>query len=162
MNDNIESIMYPTKDESAQFHAPEQPSPSGQQSTQSFHGQPDVTPPNHTPNPLPSGKPPTPSGGATRHDAIEKVEQITMFTYFGIAALLMFRFVLSLFGASRTTPFVDFVFQLTTPFMIPFEAMFGGPRGVANYQLEFEVLVALIVYGLIFFGIARLIRIIFR
>jgi uncharacterized protein YggT (Ycf19 family) len=85
-----------------------------------------------------------------------------MFTYFGIAALLMFRFVLSLFAASRATPFVDFVFQLTTPFMVPFASMFGGPIGPGNNQLEFEVLVAILVYGLVFFGLARLIRIIFK
>ncbi len=121
-----------------------------------------VVPPTPVPNPNPLNKPPIPQAGGNRNDAIEKAEQITLFTYFGVAALLLFRFVLSLFGASRTTPFVDFIFQLTTPFMIPFESMFGGPKGYQNYQLEFEVLVALLVYGLVFFGLARLIKIIFK
>jgi hypothetical protein len=107
---------------------------------------------------------PQPQAPHTQHrpDVVEKVEQLLIFVYFFIAALLMFRFVLSLFGANRLSIFVDFVYQLTTPFMFPFEDMFGGPVGVSNYVIEFEIPVALIVYALVFFGIARLVRIIFK
>ena len=93
---------------------------------------------------------------------VDKIEQLIIFVYFAVASILMFRFVLSLFGARRSSPFVNFIYQLTSPFMLPFENMFGGSPQVAQFRLEFEVLVALFVYALVLFGISRLVRIIFR
>ncbi|MBU0570340.1 YggT family protein [Patescibacteria group bacterium] len=94
-------------------------------------------------------------------DAVDKIVQIILFSYFFVAAVLLFRFTLSMFGANKS-PFVDFVRQITSPFMFPFANMFGGPVGVSNYRLEFEAIVALIVYGLVFYGLAKLIKIIFK
>ena len=109
------------------------------------------------PHEIPAAKP-------THHksDIPEKFEQIVVLIYFFVAAVLLFRFALSLFGANREAIFVNFVYQLTAPFMLIFENTFGGPVGVGNFQLEFEVLIALLVYALVFFGLARLIRIIFK
>ena len=92
----------------------------------------------------------------------QKLEQLLMLIYFGIAALLAFRFVLSLFGANKESLFVNFVFQLTTPFMFPFEGMFGREPAVGAYVLEFEVIVALVVYAIVFVGLGRLVRIVFK
>lgn len=116
------------------------------------------------PGPLPaettSESPQTPSP-YSRNLMMAKLQQLLMYVYSIISILLMFRFVLSLVGASRTTPFVSFIYQLTVPFMLPFENMFGTPLGIAQYRLEFEVLVALLVYALIFLGVAKLVSIIF-
>lgn len=98
----------------------------------------------------------------TQLGIIDKVEQLIIFTYFFIAAILFFRFLLSMLGAKRISPFVDFVYQLTSPFMFPFEGMFGRTPGIGAYRLEFEVLVALSVYALAMFGLSRLVRIIFK
>jgi uncharacterized protein YggT (Ycf19 family) len=92
----------------------------------------------------------------------DKMEQVIMLVYFFIAAILLFRFVFSLFGANRQTPFSGFVYQITSPFMIPFQNLFGFQAGVGQYLLEFEVVIALVVYGLAFFGAARLIKILFK
>jgi uncharacterized protein YggT (Ycf19 family) len=104
---------------------------------------------------------PATSSAMPSKSTVSKVEQIIVLSYFFVAALLLFRFVLSMFGANDS-PFVEFVRQLTSPFMIPFTDMFGGPIGVSEYLLEFEVLVAIIVYALVFFGLARLIKIVFK
>jgi len=104
--------------------------------------------------------PPTEAPKQTK-EAVDKVTQIIILSYFFVAAILLFRFILSLFGANKS-PFVNFVRQITSPFMYPFVNMFGAPIGVSNYQLEFEAIVALIVYGLVFFGLAKLIKIIFK
>lgn len=93
---------------------------------------------------------------------VRKIEQLLIFIYLVVAALLLFRFVLSLFGANKEAIFVNFVYQLTTPFMFAFEGMFGHQPQVGTYILEFEVLVALLVYALVFVGLSRLVRIIFR
>ncbi len=92
----------------------------------------------------------------------DKIEQIVMLAYFFIAAILLFRFVFSLFGASRTTAFSAFVYSVTDPFMLPFKNLFGFQAGVGQYRLEFEAVVALVVYGLAFFGIARIVKILFK
>jgi uncharacterized protein YggT (Ycf19 family) len=128
---------------------------------------PNQQPPNNYPNPkLPptENNPSTISQPANKvlENILEKVEQLILFTYFFIASILFFRFILSLFGASRRSPFVEFVYNLTEPFMFPFVGMFGRTPGVGQYRLEFEVLVALAVYALVMFGLSRLVRIIFR
>lgn len=98
----------------------------------------------------------------TMHKISDKISQILILFYFFIASVLLMRFVFSMFGANRNTPFSEFVYNITTPFMYLFEGMFGGGFGIDNYQIEIEIFVALIVYALIFFGIARLVRIIFK
>lgn len=91
----------------------------------------------------------------------DKIEQIIMLTYLFVAALLAFRFALGLFGA-RQTPFVEFVRDITIPFMLPFEGMFGTTPSVGYYSIEFEVIVAIIVYALVFFGLGRLVKILLK
>lgn len=125
------------------------------------------SPQNPTTDSPPTNQPPTPqpspSNQLTHPPAIvEKIEQLIIFTYFFIASILFFRFILSLFGANKTSPFVEFVYNLTEPFMFPFVGMFGRNPGIGTYRLEFEVIVALAVYALVMFGLMRLVRIIFR
>ena len=90
-----------------------------------------------------------------------KAQQILIYLYTFISVILMFRFILSLIAARQETPFVRFVYQLSGPFMLPFANMFGRTLEAGGYRLEFEVLVALIVYAILFFGIAKLVSIIF-
>lgn len=92
----------------------------------------------------------------------EKIEDGFMFFYFIIAGLLGFRFVLSLLGASTASEFVVMVYDLSDPFMAPFALMFGRSLGVGNFRFEFEVIVALVAYAAVFFGLARLARIFLR
>jgi hypothetical protein len=91
----------------------------------------------------------------------QKVQQLLIFIYSAVSIILTGRFILSLLGVSQQTPFVSFVYQLTYPFMTPFANMFGRQLQAGQYRVEFEVLVALLVYALVFIGIAKLIGIIF-
>lgn len=105
---------------------------------------------------------PQPQSQALHHSNVaDKIEQVIMLSYFFVAALLLFRFALGLFGA-RQSPFVEFVRSISIPFMIPFEGMFGGTPTVGYYSIEFEALVALIVYALVFYGLGRLVKILFK
>jgi hypothetical protein len=73
-----------------------------------------------------------------------------------IIALLLVRFVLQLLGASQGSQFVDFIYTLSAPFVAPFVGIFGQPTfGVS--QFESSTVVAVIVYALVIFGIAKLI-----
>lgn len=111
---------------------------------------------------LPPQAPASDNNSAQMHKMSEKISQILGLFYFFVASVLLLRFVFSLFAADRTTPFANFVYSITTPFMFLFENMFGGPVGVNNYQLESEIFVALIVYALIFFGLGRLVKILLK
>jgi uncharacterized protein YggT (Ycf19 family) len=85
-----------------------------------------------------------------------------MLIYFAVAAILAFRFILAMFGARKESIFVSFVYQLTTPFMFPFTNMFGKQPQFAQYRIDFEVIVALVVYALVFLGLSKLVRILFK
>jgi uncharacterized protein YggT (Ycf19 family) len=91
----------------------------------------------------------------------QKVQQLLIFLYSAISLLLTARFILSLVGARVSTPFVNFVYQFTFPLVSPFANMFGTTLQAGQYRIEFESLVALLVYAILFIGIAKLIGIIF-
>lgn len=150
--------MEPQNPYSGQSQQPNQYNPSfGQTPVSPPPIQQNFQSPPPSPSPLPHNSVPP-----IRHTGLgDKLEQIIMLCYFFVAALLTFRFALGLFGA-RQSPFVEFVRDISIPFMIPFEGMFGTTPTAGYYSLEFESLVAIMVYAGIFFGLARLVKIIFR
>lgn len=72
-----------------------------------------------------------------------------------IVALLFVRLLLQLLGANEGTGFVDFVYGLSGVFVAPFFGIFGEPT-FGQSQFETSTLVAIIVYGLLTVGIAKL------
>lgn len=72
-----------------------------------------------------------------------------------IVALLVVRLILQLLGANEGNGFVDLIYALTTPLILPFYGIFGEPT-YGQAQLETSTLVAIVVYGLITVGIAKL------
>ncbi|WKZ25405.1 MAG: YggT family protein [bacterium] len=86
-----------------------------------------------------------------------------VYYFFGaLEILLVFRLILKIAGASLNSWFVSIVYTLSRFFIMPFEGIF---RRVTNQGVEtasvFEpaVIVALIVYAVVAFGIVKLIRI---
>lgn len=79
-----------------------------------------------------------------------------------VEILLAFRFVLKLFGANPASGFVSFVYSITNILTAPFDNIFGVTRPEAgDVQSVFEpsILVAAIVYGLIGWGIVKLLNV---
>lgn len=77
-----------------------------------------------------------------------------------IIALLALRFLLSLLGANRGNAFANFIYDTSHPFVAPFFGLFSYDN--INYGVSrFEVytLVAIVVYALIAYGLARLLTI---
>lgn len=66
---------------------------------------------------------------------------------------LIFRFIFLLFGANATTPFVDWIYNVTDPLVLPFAGIFGDPdvtEGIATAgTFDIAALIAMVVYGLI-------------
>lgn len=72
-----------------------------------------------------------------------------------LIALLVLRFLFQLFGASQASPFVDFIYSLSAMFVWPFNGIFGEPTyGVSHF--DSATLVAIVIYGLVTIGVAKL------
>ena len=86
-------------------------------------------------------------------------ERIIYFVTGVLLVLLAFRFFLSLLGANTSNGFANFVYSLSYPFVAPFFGLFGYTMQYGQSRFEIETLVAAIVYGLVGYGIAKLVRI---
>lgn len=78
-----------------------------------------------------------------------------------IEILLATRFTLLLLGANINAGFSQFIKVLTDPLMAPFAGIFPTRQGESG-TFSFSIIVAMIVYALIFWGIVKLIQIIKR
>ena len=73
-----------------------------------------------------------------------------------ILALIAIRFVLTLLGANPENAFADIIYSLSYPFVAPFYGLFGYTLQLGVARFEFESLLAMLVWGLVGYGIARL------
>lgn len=77
-----------------------------------------------------------------------------------IDAVLGFRFIFEVFGANPYSGFAQFIYSISYPFMQPFRSLFGVTN-VANYSyFDWSVLIAIVVYLLIGYGLVQLLRIV--
>ncbi len=91
---------------------------------------------------------------AARRLRVAKLEQ-TIYLVFGILeALIAIRFLLRLLGANPSAGFASFIYDITAPFIAPFVGLFGTPQYQGSV-LELHSIVAVIVYALIAWLIAR-------
>lgn len=94
--------------------------------------------------------------------SFQTVEYLIYFLFGALEVLLAFRLVLKLTGASISSAFVGLIYGLTGVFILPFEGIFrrGYAQGVETRAiLEPSTLVAVIVYGVLAWGIVVLLRI---
>jgi len=78
-----------------------------------------------------------------------------------IEVILGFRFLFRLLGANPDNAFVSFLYSITSIFLAPFEGIFRefiAPGLEAESVFEFHTLVAMLVFAVIFWGIAALIN----
>ncbi len=73
-----------------------------------------------------------------------------------LLGLLAIRFLLSLLGANRNNGFADFIYGVTHPFVSPFFGLFNYREQFGVSRFEFETLIAMVVYALVIWAIARL------
>jgi uncharacterized protein YggT (Ycf19 family) len=84
------------------------------------------------------------------------VERVILWVTGLILALLGIRVVLSLLGANQVNPFASLIYGLTAPLVAPFFGLFGYTMQYGVVRFEIETLVAMLVYALIGYGLARL------
>src|SRR5581483_12087859 len=84
-----------------------------------------------------------------------KVSQ-AIYLIFGIVeAVIVIRFILRLLGANAEAGFASFIYRISNPLVAPFLGLFGAPQ-INGMVLELEALVAIVVYGLVAWGLAKL------
>jgi ABC-type uncharacterized transport system permease subunit len=70
--------------------------------------------------------------------------------------LLAFRFVLALLGANPSNAFADFIYTTSHPFVAPFFSLFGYNLQYGVSRFEIYTLVAMAVYFVVAYLLARL------
>lgn len=86
-----------------------------------------------------------------------RAEQAVWFVVGLVDALLIVRFLLKLLGASLASGFVRFMYDLTAVLVAPFHGIFNTVASGSSI-LEPESVVAIVIYTLIGWGLAALIR----
>ena len=76
-----------------------------------------------------------------------------------LAILLAFRFVLILLGANSSNGFANFIYTVSHPFAAPCFGIFGYTQAYGEAKFEASTLVAIFVYLLVAYGVAKLITI---
>lgn len=76
-----------------------------------------------------------------------------------LLVLLAFRFVLAALGANPANAFANFIYTTSHPFVSPFFGLFGYNLHYGVSRFETYTLVAMAVYAVIAYGIARLLTI---
>ncbi len=70
--------------------------------------------------------------------------------------LLAFRFVLTLLGANQNNGFANFIYSASHPFVAPFFGLFGYNLQYGVSRFETFTLVAMAVYAIVAWGLAKL------
>lgn len=76
-----------------------------------------------------------------------------------LLSLLALRFVFALLGANPANGFANFIYTLTYPFVAPFFGLFSYDFTAGVSRFETFTLVAMLIYALLAYGIARLVNI---
>jgi len=97
---------------------------------------------------------------ATRYTQIYRAQQVVYLVFGIIEVLIAIRFLLRLFGADPTAPFSAFILAITAPFVAPFVGVFPN-TAVSGAVFEPASLLAMIVYALIAWLLAKIIWLVF-
>jgi|SRR5579884_1569305 len=96
--------------------------------------------------------------GATHNQAV--AARIVWFIAGILLALLGLRFIFALLGANPSNGIANFIYTTSHPFVAPFFSLFSyNVRTYGVSSFEFYTLVAMLIYALIAWGLARLLTI---
>lgn len=98
----------------------------------------------------------------TKHEVEKPIDaKINRIVFFGlnfIEAILALRFIFKMLGANTNIPFTQILYGLSGALVFPFEGIFTDSRS-GPYEFEPGTIIAMIIYLLIAFGLAKLVTI---
>jgi hypothetical protein len=92
----------------------------------------------------------------SRRLAAYRITQLVYWVFGLIEGLIAIRFVLRALGANPSAGFAQFIYGITGPLVAPFYGLFGNPATQGSV-LELNSIVALIVYALLAWLLAKLV-----
>jgi uncharacterized protein YggT (Ycf19 family) len=92
--------------------------------------------------------------------AVAKVVQLVWLAFGMLEALIGLRIMLKLIAANPNSAFTSFIYALTEIFLWPFQNIVANPS-IQNSVIELSSLIAILVYALIGWAVARLIWLLF-
>ena len=90
------------------------------------------------------------------------ITNIVWYVYGVVAILLALRFILKLTGANSVNSFVSFIYSVTKVLSAPFDSMFNVSSvstSTTTSVFEPSIIVAIVIYALIAWGITKLLEI---
>ncbi len=91
---------------------------------------------------------------------LSRITQVIWLLFGFLEALIAIRVVLKLIGANPAAFFSQIIYGITDVFLWPFSGLLANPTFGA-FQLEITSIIGMIVYGLIAWGITRLLWVLF-
>lgn len=91
---------------------------------------------------------------------IYKTYQVIWYFLGFIEVLLGFRFILKMLGASITSPFTRFIYDLSYPFAYPFMGIFQTLVVPGGFVLEWWTLIGMLVYVALAYGLIYFIQLV--
>lgn len=89
-----------------------------------------------------------------------KITQLIWLLLAFLEAVIGLRFIFKLIGVNAANPFASFIYGLTNIFVAPFASLTGAPAA-QGMVFEFSTIIAMIVYGLVGWGIERIVYVSF-
>lgn len=89
-----------------------------------------------------------------------KATQFIWLAFGALVALIALRIGLKLIGANPASPIVALIYGFTYLFLFPFEGLVASPT-IGNMVLELSSMFAMVIYGLIAWGIERVVWLVF-
>ena len=90
-----------------------------------------------------------------------KATQLIWWLFGLLEAVLALRFIFKIIGVNANNSFASFLYNVSGFFVKPFVSLTGSPAA-SGMVFEFSTLLAMIVYGLAGWGIARLVYVLFH
>jgi uncharacterized protein YggT (Ycf19 family) len=87
------------------------------------------------------------------------IEQLVRLIVGVIDTLLAIRIVLELLGANSANGFASFIYGITDPLVAPFAGLFNYTLQTGVVRFDLPALIAILVYSLIGYIVARLLRV---
>ncbi|MEM1254797.1 MAG: YggT family protein [Cyanobacteria bacterium P01_H01_bin.21] len=95
-----------------------------------------------------------------RNLTLRKVISFIYYLAGALEILLFIRFILRISGANPENLFASFIYALSTPFVAPFATLFQTPAFDPSHTFDISALIAIGVYALLAWLVARLVWII--
>lgn len=96
--------------------------------------------------------------GRTVKFVIGKTRDFLQWFAIVIEILLLLRFIFSLIGANQSNIFADFLYALTNVILTPFSNLVSNPNIHGSSVFEWNTLIAMAIYALIFWLLMRFVR----